>query len=271
MSNIQDVRTEMIELGRLVIPDDARLHGEAALATLAESLRRDGQLQDVVVTPLDDGRFEVLAGVGRVMAARRLEWASIRCLVRVVSSAFEKAKITFIENQDREDVSPIYQARLLAKMLGDRQMNQSMLAAEIGRSQDWVSDHMALLSFSPEAQEGLMKFPVPLSYLRTIKRLPTPEAQIKAAERCIKEDLTRKELRAIVRGPKEEKVVWPADPIAWVSGQVAIQRRFDPNNETVEHYVKWVAEALPKFLAEKPQQTTRRGRPAKVVAEQAAA
>jgi ParB/RepB/Spo0J family partition protein len=275
MSELGQVRTETVALNKLVIPTDARVHDEAALAVLAASLQRDGQLQDVVVTPMRgaaDGTYEVLAGVGRVLAARQLGWQAIRCFVRQTTTVFDKLRITFIENQDREDVSPIYQARLLARMMGDRGLNPQSLATEIGRSNDWVAEYMALLSLRSEVQDRLMRMPLTLSYLREIRRLKTAEAQIKAAERCIKEGLTRAQLRVLVREPKEDKVVWPPDPIAWVSGQIAIQRRLDPNAETVEHYLNWVSEALPKFMAEQPKQTSRRGRPSKTAAtEQAAA
>ena len=106
-----------INLSNLDLAPNARAHSAESLASLAEDMRRNGQLQEIIVTPKDEEHFEVVSGTGRTLAARKLGWKTIRARVMTGLSEFEKTHITFSENEEVEDVSPIYQAELMERMV----------------------------------------------------------------------------------------------------------------------------------------------------------
>src|SRR5258708_6104602 len=110
--------TRYIELSKIDIPENARPHNPEDLASLAANMGKEGQLQEIVVAAKGD-RFEVVAGVGRILVARQLNWEKMRCLVKDSLSDVDRLHITFAENEEREDVSPIYQAQLLQRMIGE--------------------------------------------------------------------------------------------------------------------------------------------------------
>ena len=90
-------QTLWIDLSQIDIPSDAREHDPEKLKTLAQDMKEQGQLQEIVVVKIGD-RFEVLAGAGRTQAARALGWEKIRASVRQGLSASDKARITFPPN-----------------------------------------------------------------------------------------------------------------------------------------------------------------------------
>src|SRR5688500_3748323 len=98
--------TAWIELAQIDLPANAREYQESELLSLVNNMSMHGQLQEIVVTPKNDGalpqRYEVVAGVGRTLAARQLGWDKIRCSIRTGLSQFEKLRITFSENEERE-------------------------------------------------------------------------------------------------------------------------------------------------------------------------
>src|SRR5262245_40291322 len=133
--------TMWIEINLIDLPSSSRQHDQDRINTLAQDMAKNGQLQEIVVTPKGD-RYEVVAGVGRLAAAKELQWDKIRCFVRPGLSDFDKLFITFSENEEREDVSPIYQASLLKKMKGD--MTQEQLADKIGKERGTISQYLMI-------------------------------------------------------------------------------------------------------------------------------
>src|SRR5690242_13585689 len=99
-----------IALAHVDLPADARPHDPQALSQLTLDMEKQGQLQEIIVEKKGD-RYVVIAGVGRTLAARKLGWEQIRASVKEGISDFERARITFAENEDREDANPFYQAQ----------------------------------------------------------------------------------------------------------------------------------------------------------------
>src|SRR5688500_9453561 len=141
-------QTLMIPLEQIDLMPDAREHDPERLAALAEDMRRNGQLQEIIVTEAG-GRYLVLAGSGRTLAARQLGWETIRCGVRRELSAFEQLHITFSENEEREDISPLYQSSLLKKMQQAGNLTQQELSEKIGKSRQVIQQYLSLMDLPP--------------------------------------------------------------------------------------------------------------------------
>jgi len=205
-------RTEWIDLNLIDLPQDARFHAPQDIESLAHDMRDNGQIQEIVVTPaspptpLPEGgrpgeasRYVVVAGVGRTLAARKLNWERIRCLIKVGLSEFDRLHITFSENEERENASPIYQAKLLEKMkIAQNLKNQGELAEKVGKSQAVLSQYLSLLDLEPQVQEIIDASILTLRQLLEIKRLPNADLQLQAVKECTETNLSGKALKARV-------------------------------------------------------------------------
>jgi len=115
-----------------------------ALSALADSLAQRGVLQPVLVRPLADGRYELIAGERRWRAARVAGLARIPAVVRDNDDA-STLEIALVENMLREDLNPIEQARACAALVEDLGLTREEVGARLGKSRVAVSNLIRLL------------------------------------------------------------------------------------------------------------------------------
>jgi ParB/RepB/Spo0J family partition protein len=250
--------TRWIDISLIDIPTLARRHDPDRVASLADDMTINGQLQEIVVVPKGE-RFEVAAGVGRTAAARKLAWEKIRCLVKGELSEFDRLRITFAENEEREDVSPIYQAQLLEKMkISGNFKDQAEMANKMSKSPGLLSQYFSLLDLQPDVQEKFNALNLTLRQVLELKRLPNADLQLRVGAECAKSDLSGKALKARVdqlipaEGAGEQAgkgAKKPVEDLVWKGGKIIINRPFDPASETAESYIAWLTQALPAFAA----------------------
>jgi ParB family chromosome partitioning protein len=116
---------------------------EIALEELAASIRVSGVLQPIVVRPIADGRFQLMAGERRWLASKRAGKASIPAVVRQASDA-QAMEITIVENLQREDLNPIEQARAYERLSRDFGMTQEQMAQRTGKDRASVANFLRL-------------------------------------------------------------------------------------------------------------------------------
>lgn len=125
-----------------------------ALAGLAESIASSGVVQPLLVRPLRDGGYELIAGERRWRAARQAGLAKVPALVRDPEQA-ERLQVALIENMVREDLNPVEEARACAALVEDLGLSKEDLARRVGRSRPAVSNLIRLLDLPDEALELL--------------------------------------------------------------------------------------------------------------------
>lgn len=131
-----------------------RAFAEEALAELAESIRAQGVLQPILVRPLGDDKYEIVAGERRWRASQLAGQRSIPALIREMSPE-QALAIALIENLQREDLSPMEEA-LGFKELRDRfGLSQDEIAARVGKSRSAVANMLRLLNLPQEIQDDL--------------------------------------------------------------------------------------------------------------------
>ncbi|MCB4792592.1 MAG: ParB/RepB/Spo0J family partition protein [Elusimicrobia bacterium] len=184
----------LLETRLLDIPGQMRLHGPEKLKELAESMEREGQLQNIVVTPKEGGRYEVVAGCGRLLAARQLNWDKIRCLVRTGLSELDKAILTIEENDEREDISALERALSYKRAMDAGSLTQEQLAQKIGKTQAYVSQYIAVACLPEDVREIINRFIIGIAHLNQILRLPDNKGRITMIEKCAKDGLSVKQL-----------------------------------------------------------------------------
>jgi ParB family transcriptional regulator, chromosome partitioning protein len=125
-----------------------------ALAGLAASIESSGVVQPLLVRPLPDGSYELIAGERRWRAAREAGLEKVPAIVRDSEHA-ERLQVALIENMVREDLNPVEEARACAALVEDLGLSKEDLARRVGRSRPAVSNLIRLLDLPDEALQLL--------------------------------------------------------------------------------------------------------------------
>jgi len=121
-----------------------------ALAGLAASIETSGIVQPLLVRPLHDGSYELIAGERRWRASQQAGLEKVPAIVRDSEHA-ERLQVALIENMVREDLNPVEEARACAALVEDLGLSKEDLARRIGRSRPAVSNLIRLLDLPDEA------------------------------------------------------------------------------------------------------------------------
>jgi ParB family chromosome partitioning protein len=125
-----------------------------ALAGLASSIEANGVVQPLLVRPLPDGSYELIAGERRWRAAQAAGLDKVPAVVRDQELA-ERLQVALIENMVREDLNPVDEARACAALVDELGLSKEELARRVGRSRPAVSNLIRLLDLPDEALELL--------------------------------------------------------------------------------------------------------------------
>jgi ParB family chromosome partitioning protein len=136
-------------------PNQPRTKFDAdALAALAASIETSGVVQPLLVRPLPDGSYELIAGERRWRAAQEAGLEKVPAVVRDQAEA-ERLQAALIENMVREDLNPVDEARACAALVEDLGLTKEELARRVGRSRPAVSNLIRLLELPDEILELL--------------------------------------------------------------------------------------------------------------------
>jgi ParB family chromosome partitioning protein len=125
-----------------------------ALAALAASIEASGIVQPLLVRPLPDGSYELVAGERRWRAAQQAGLEKVPAVVREQAEA-ERLQAALIENMVREDLNPVEEAKACAALVEELGLTKEELARRVGRSRPAVSNLIRLLELPDEALELL--------------------------------------------------------------------------------------------------------------------
>jgi ParB family transcriptional regulator, chromosome partitioning protein len=149
---------ELLELPVELIkpnPDQPRSRFDPeALAALAASIETSGIVQPLLVRPLADGSYELVAGERRWRAAQQAGLGKVPAVVRAQAEA-ERLQAALIENMVREDLNPVEEARACAALVDELGLTKEELARRVGRSRPAVSNLIRLLELPDETLELL--------------------------------------------------------------------------------------------------------------------
>jgi ParB family chromosome partitioning protein len=171
---------------------------EEELRELADSIRVTGVIQPIVVRPGKDGRFILILGERRCRASKLAGKSTIPALVRPVSEQ-HAAEMTIIENLQRADLNCLEQARAFARLSQEFKLTQEQIGQRTGCSRESVGNHLRLLKLPAEVQQLLLEGQLDFSMARVLLTLHNAELIPQIAGMAIRDNLSVKQLEALVQ------------------------------------------------------------------------
>lgn len=170
-----------------------RAFSAQALEELAESIRRQGIIQPLLVRPLEGGeRFQIVAGERRWRAAAKAGLAEVPVYVREMSEQ-EAMAAALIENLQREDLNPVEEAQALQALRETLGLTQDELAARLGKSRPAVANALRLLQLGETALDDLREGRITPGHGRCLLGVDEEQATETLRLRIVTDDLTVRE------------------------------------------------------------------------------
>jgi ParB family chromosome partitioning protein len=169
----------------------------AALEELAQSIKAQGVMQPIVVRPIANGRFEIIAGERRWRATQLAGLDSIPAMVREVPDQAAIA-MALIENIQREDLNPIEEAVALQRLQQEFQLTQQQVAEAVGKSRVTITNLLRLIALPEEVKILLSHGDLEMGHARALLGLQSAQ-QVEGARHVVARGLTVRQTEALVR------------------------------------------------------------------------
>jgi ParB family chromosome partitioning protein len=181
-------------------PQNPRLaFNSETLEELASSIREHGVLQPVLVRPLDDGRFQLIAGERRWRASKLAAQPTIPALVEEIDDD-TALEIALIENLQREDISPLDEAAMYDRMIRDHGYSIRKLAEKLGKDKGYLENRLRLADAPPEVRELVSLRKDTLSHAYELMKVEDPKKRRKLADQVARNELSLVKLRERIEG-----------------------------------------------------------------------
>ncbi|MFT6429515.1 MAG: ParB family chromosome partitioning protein [Halopseudomonas sp.] len=191
---LKDLPVDLIQRGKY---QPRRDMDPQALEELANSIRVQGVMQPIVVRPIADGRFEIIAGERRWRATQQAGLDSIPAVIRDVPDEAAIA-MALIENIQREDLNPIEEGIALQRLQQEFQLTQQQVADAVGKSRVSITNLLRLMSLPEDVKLLLERGDLEMGHARALLGLPA-EQQTQAARQVVAKGLTVRQTEALVR------------------------------------------------------------------------
>ncbi len=191
---LRDLPLEQLTRGKY---QPRREFDDAALEELADSIRAQGVMQPIVVRPIADKRFEIIAGERRWRASQRAGLDRIPAIVRDVSDESAIA-MALIENIQRENLNPIEEAEALKRLQTEFELSQQAVADAVGKSRSAIANLLRLLSLETEVMTMLSEGVIDTGHGKVLLALEGP-AQIRAAREVANRKMSVRQTEALVK------------------------------------------------------------------------
>lgn len=188
---------------------------EAGLKSLAESIRQYGVLQPLVVSRSEvekpegglESVYELIAGERRLRASKLAGLKQIPVVIRSGESNLTKLELAIIENLQREDLNAIDRAKALQKLIDEFGISHAECAAKIGKSREYVSNSLRLLSLPEHMQTAIVTKEITEGHARPLMTLnDRPEERETLFKEIILKRLSVRAAERIARSIAQERV-----------------------------------------------------------------
>ena len=175
---------------------------EESLADLVASIKQKGILQPILVSPTEDGHFEIIAGERRFRAAQRAGLKEVPVVVRAGSEA-ERFEMSLIENLQREDLNPIELAEGFKRLQEEFQLTQEAIAQVVGKDRTVIANTLRFLGLSADIQQALREGKISSGHAKALLAVEDPAAQKTLFDQILSNNLTVRHVEQAARDHKK--------------------------------------------------------------------
>jgi ParB family transcriptional regulator, chromosome partitioning protein len=162
---------------------------EDSLLELSASIKEKGLIQPIVVRPIENGQYQIIAGERRWRASKLAGLTHIPIISKRVDD-LEGFELALLENIQREDLTPIEEANAFKRLSEEFKLSHEQIAKRTGKSRSAVSNMIRLLSLSPETQALIDSKALTPGHGRAILSLPSEALQNDLTSQIIKRDMS---------------------------------------------------------------------------------
>ena len=217
--------------------------GEEELAGLAQSIRKVGQIDPILVRRQGD-TFVVTDGARRLRACVSLRRSSIRAIVDDSCDDGQALATQLVTSIHNDELKPLEYAEAIQRLMELKELTASEVATYLGVSQTLVSNRLALLSLPEPVREHVATRRIPASTAAELARVADPKAQAELAEKVANGELTRDE---VAKAAKRSKRKQQSSDLGRVSAQLPGSRAINlvgPGLDDVETLISWLTDLL---------------------------
>lgn len=177
---------------------------ETSLQELATSISQSGVFQPIIVRKSAVKGYEIIAGERRFRASKLAEKETIPAIVRDFDEE-AMMQVAVLENLQREDLSPLEEAEAYEMLMKNLQLTQAQVAERLGKSRPYIANYLRLLTLPQLVKEMLQDERLSMGQARTLLGLKDKKQILKIANRCVKENLTVRQLEQLVASMNNKK------------------------------------------------------------------
>jgi len=174
---------------------------EQGIEDLASSIRAQGVIQPLVVTPRGDGTYTIVAGERRWRAAQRCGLAEVPVVVREVEDDRQLLELALVENLQRADLNAMEEAEGYRSLQDRFQLTQDDIATRVGRARTTITNTLRLLRLPPEVQDLLRSGAITSGQARPLLAIDSARRQVELAQRAARDGMSARRMEALVAAP----------------------------------------------------------------------
>gem|GEM_PF-275024 len=174
----------------------------AALEDLTASIREHGVLQPILVRPLERGHYEIVAGERRWRAVTALALAMIPAIIEEMSDE-QAIEIAVIENLQRENLSPLDEAAIFARMTSELGYSIRKLADKLGKDKGYIENRLRLVAAPADVRALVAERSDTISHAYELMKIDDPARRAELASQIARGELSLARLKEAVRGESE--------------------------------------------------------------------
>lgn len=170
---------------------------EEALHALSQSILKQGVMQPIIVRPVGNNQYEIIAGERRWRAAKLANLSEVPVIIKNIPDESALA-MALIENIQREDLNPLEEAIGIKRLIDEFNMTHEEAADAVGKSRVTVSNLLRLLTLTKPVQDRLLSGKIDMGHARALVGLEGSQ-QIMLCEEAIQKNLSVREVEALVK------------------------------------------------------------------------
>jgi ParB family chromosome partitioning protein len=208
---LKELPVDLIQRGKYQPRNDIE---PESLQELADSIKAQGVMQPIMVRPISDRKYEIIAGERRWRATQLAGLDTIPVVIRDVSDEAAIA-MALIENIQREDLNPIEEAASLQRLQREFDLTQQEVATAVGKSRSTVANLLRLMSLQDDVRRLVEHGDLEMGHARALLGLEGAD-QSQAARTVAGKGLSVRQTEALVRNllaqktnPSPEKTIDP--------------------------------------------------------------